>query len=172
MACSTKLYGITDICSKSKGGIRKVYIAPYVDGAYSVAKTEDIDGKVTAITETVKWLEVAFRKNTGSVTSTLNIDNTAGVNYVSSEITLVFTRQETAKRIAVASMAVGQMLVVVEDANGLRWVYGMDTPVEASAGTAATGTNATDGNNYTITLSDESESFPYELDESVVLNVE
>lgn len=159
--CTQTLGGIQLDCESSLGGIKKVYIANYGDVNIQV------DGdKITGITGTFKPFE--FRKQTGSMTSTLNVDETAGINYVSTELNLVFTKMETAKRIEIAALAKGQLAVIVEDSNGLFWYLGEDDYVSASAGSANTGQNKGDSNNYSITLKDESDSFPKEVDASVI----
>ena len=55
-----------------------------------------------------------------------------------------------------------------KDANGKYWFLGYEEFVSATAGTAETGVNRTDGNRYTITLTDYSSSYPYEVDPSIV----
>lgn len=159
--CTQTLGGIQLDCESSLGGIKKVYIANYGDVNIEVS-----GDKITGITGTFKPFE--FRKQTGSMTSTLNVDETAGINYVSTELNLVFTKMETAKRIEIAALAKGQLAVIVEDSNGLFWYLGEDDYVSASAGSANTGQNKGDSNNYSITLKDESDSFPKEVDASVI----
>lgn len=160
--CTQTLGGIRLDCESSLGGIKRVFIANYGD----VTEIQTAGDKITGITGTFKPYE--FRKQTGSMTSTLNVDETAGINYVSTELNLVFTKMETAKRIEIAALAKGQLAVIVEDSNGLFWYLGEDDYVSASAGSANTGQNKGDSNNYSITLKDESDSFPKEVDASVI----
>ena len=75
---------------------------------------------------------------------------------------------ETAKRMEIAAMSVGHLCAVVEDSNGKYWFLGYDDYVSASAGTGVTGTAKGDQNAYTITLSTDSESYPYELAEAAI----
>ncbi len=62
-------------------------------------------------------------------------------------------------------------MVIVKDANGKLWYLGYNEPVTATAGTGQTGTAATDGNNYQITLTDQSDTYPYEVDEKALAAV-
>ena len=165
MACSQTLSGITLDCQSSMGGIKKVWLANYVDDAALLGA----DGIISGFTGVTTWYEYSFRKNTGSMTSTLNVDAANGVNYVSTELSLVFTKMDTAKRIEMSALAVSEVMAVVEDANGKRWFLGFDEPIAASAGTGETGTAKTDGNKYTLTLTDESATFPYEVSAEVEL---
>lgn len=164
--CNQTLAGIQLDCSNSLGGIKAVYIANYsdVDGV----QVDEADGKITGITMDGGKMFKAyrFRKQTGSLTSTLTVDETAGVNYVSSELALVFGKMETTKRLEIAALSKGQLAVIVEDSNGLFWYLGKDDYVSASAGGANTGTAKGDQNAYTITLKDESATYPYEVEAS------
>lgn len=168
MPCLITLAGITLDCESSVGGIKRVFITQYSD-VKSVTMDETQE-KIDAITlETGKqWYEYQFRKGTGSLTSTLNVDETTGANYVSNELSLVFTKMETTKRIEIAALSIGQVAVVVEDSNGKYWYLGKDDYVSASAGSGTSGTAKGDQNAYTITLSTDSLSYPYELSDEAI----
>lgn len=162
MACLITLNGITLDCQPSLGGIKRVWITQYSDVESVVVGEDNMIESITLAAE-AQWYEYQFRKATGSLTSTLNVDESAGVNYVSNELALVFTKMETAKRIEIAALSIGQLAVVVEDSNGHYWFLGKDDYVSASAGTGVTGTAKGDQNAYTLTLSTDSDSYPYEL---------
>ena len=72
------------------------------------------------------------------------------------------------KRIEMTALSVNELAVIVNDANGTYWYLGKDNAVTASNGTGQTGTARTDGNMYTIELSDESATYPYEVDATIV----
>lgn len=168
MPCLITLAGITLDCESSVGGIKRVFITQYSD-VKSVALDEDQQKIKTITLESEKrWYEYQFRKGTGSLTSTLNVDETTGANYVTNELSLVFTKMETAKRIEIAALSIGQLAVVVEDSNGKYWYLGKDDYVSASAGSGTSGTAKGDQNAYTITLSTDSLSYPYELAEEAI----
>lgn len=170
MDCSSiTLTGITQDCTPSLGGIKAVYIIPY---SYVTGVTVE-DDKISAITLEAekKFLKYEFRRNTGSLTSTLIVDETAGTNYVTNELSLVFTKMESTKRLEVAALAVGHCVAVVEDSNGFYWYLGKDDYVAASAGTGVTGTAKGDQNAYTITLTTDSETYPFELSDAAIKTV-
>lgn len=176
--CNQTLNGITLDCSHSLGGIKTAYIANYgdvTDLTYN-ASTGSTSGE-TYTGDTITGITMAsgtffkpyqFRKQTGSLTSTLTVDETAGVNYVSTELSLVFTKMETKKRLELSALSVGQLAVIVEDSNGTFWFLGKDDYVSATAGGAQTGVAKGDGNNYTLTLRDESDTYPYEVTKEAV----
>lgn len=169
--CNQTLAGITLDCASNKGGIKAVYIANFGD-VKSVARGTE-GGKITGITmaESAKFKAYQFRKNTGSMTSTLTADETNGLNYVTTEVSLVFTKMDTAKRIEMAALSLGQLAVIVLDANGIYWYVTPEDYASASAGTGETGTAKGDRNAYTITLSVENDSYPIEIEASAMAEI-
>lgn len=171
MACSQTLVGIQQDCHTSQGGIVKAWLTNYADGIFSIGVNASGDTAVSAVSSGATFYEYNFRKGTGSMTSTLNIDDANGINYVSTEVVLQFNRQETAKRTGVAALALGGLAGIVLDGNGKYWAIGISEPVNATAGTAQTGTAKTDGNFYQITLTDDYESFPVEVPADVFATI-
>lgn len=171
MSCSQVLNGIAADCQTNVGGIREIYIANYDDvSAVTLDETSNMIKTITMV-DTAKFKKYAFKKNTSSMTSTLNVDPANGINFVQTDLSLVFAKQETVKRMEIAKLSLGELRVIVLDANGKYWFLGKEEFVSATAGTAETGTNRTDGNKYTITLSDYSASYPYEVDPTIVADL-
>lgn len=174
-------------CSSSIGGIKRVWLTRYSDVELVQGKTatigditETVDGSTITLGKGVtaiklktgaQWYEYQFRKNTGSLTSTLNVDEENGNNYITSELSLVFSKMETKKRMEMAALTVGATVAVVEDSNGKFWLLGYEDYVSASAGTGETGTAKEDRNAYTITLSTDSTEWPYELSAAAIASV-
>ena len=168
MACSQTLNGIAAACETNVGGIREVFIANYDDvSAVEVDESSNMI-KTISMVDSAKFKKYAFKKNTSSMTSTLNVDPANGVNFVQTDLTVVFAKQETVKRMEIAKLSLGELRVIVKDANGKYWFLGQEEFVSATSGSAETGTNRTDGNKYQIVLSDYSSSYPYEVDPSIV----
>lgn len=173
MGCNTIRKMTYDACVPNIGGIKNIYLADYVEDAATIEKGADApenstlltDGSVTGFADSVKWQHYPMRKNTCSMTSTLN-NSTDGASYVTTELAMVFSKMEAQKRIAIQALAIGEVMAVVEDSNGEMWFLGADAPLTATAGAGETGTAKADANRYTLTLTDESLGFPYSLDES------
>lgn len=162
--CPQTLSGIAFDCNPSAGGIRTIWLAPYDEAVTITAES----GVITDISNLDDFVKYNFRKNTGSMTSTLNVDPANGINYVSTELNLVFGKMETSKRIEIQALVLSEVFAIVKDANGKYWLLGKDEGVSATAGTGQTGTVKTDGNNYNITLTDESLEFPYECGTKII----
>ena len=171
MACSQVLNGIAADCQTNVGGVREVYIANY--GDVTTIEVDEVSNMIKTITmaETAKFKKYAFKKNTASMTSTLNVDPANGVNFVQTDLTVVFAKQETVKRMEIAKLSLGELRVIVLDANGKYWFLGQEEFVSATSGTAETGTNRTDGNKYQIVLTDYSSSYPYEVDPTIISGI-
>lgn len=179
MACSRTLTGIAMECSPSKGGIIEAYVANWAEGIFKYdtdsGTTGDIEipKTITGITDsgTTVWKKLAFRKNISNYTSTMNVDDANGVQYVSTEINLVFNKMQTASRLAIAAMGLTGMAAIVKDANGKYWGFGVDEPVMLTAGSGESGTAATDANHYSITLTDTSAFLPMELTADAIAEI-
>lgn len=146
-------------CIANLGGIKNVWLAEYEEGVVKGEVGED--GLVSEL-ETVTWYHFKMRKNVASMTSTLN-NSTDGASYVTTELALVFSRMDAAKRASIQALALDELMAIVEDSNGELWLLGADAPLVATAGAGETGTAMADANRYTITLTDEAKQFPYRL---------
>ena len=164
MACSQTLAGFKLSCDSSKGGIKVVYIAVYPgEGASGITSGVTVDATadtVSAISTGVTFYKYEIKRNTGSMTSTLNLDDANGINYVSTDLVLQFNKMDASKRAEMKALSLEQLLVVAVDSNGEAWVLGVNEPVTASAGTGQTGQNKTDGNFYQLTLQANDDSYP------------
>jgi hypothetical protein len=169
MSCIQTLSGLAKDCAANMGGIVEVMIANFAD-VTGVTITDGVVSAVTMATD-AKFKKYSFAKNTGSLTSTYNIDAASGVKYVTSDLLLQFNRMETSKRVEITALSLGDLAVIVKDANGKYWYLGKDEPVNASAGDGQTGTARGDANRYTITLQDESLEMPYEVDETIIPSI-
>ena len=171
MSCSLNtLAGIAGACESNQGGIIEVYINHF-DQIEEVTLTSDKISAITLKTSGEKFHKYSFKRNTGSLTSTYTIDPANGVNFVTSDLSLVFAKQDTAKRIEISALALDDLVVIVKDANQKYWYLGYNEPVQASAAAAQTGTARTDGNSYTITLQDTSLTLPYEVDAAAIASL-
>lgn len=165
MACTSfTMSGIAVGCKDSIGGIKKAWFAPW--GSITVSVSADT--LVIASGSISDFKAYNFRKQTGSMTSTLNTSENAG-NSFTTEVTIQFLKQETKKRLEVMALLMNEMVGVVKDGNGKYWYLGYDYPISATAGTAETGTAMTDLNGYNITITDNSIELPYEITDATTI---
>ena len=95
--CNQTLSGLINDCAPSMGGIVEVYAASRED-IESIVETDSVVSTIT-MGATAKFQKYSFKRNTGSMTSTLQVSQENGTRYVSTDLVLSFTRMETAKRI-------------------------------------------------------------------------
>lgn len=171
MACNSyTLTGLNTACKESSfGGIREVFVAPYDDIA-SVSVATGTSLLTPTMVSGKKFKQYRLLKNTGALTSTLNTSDTT-TPYFTNEVTLQFMKMETSKRLEIMALLLSPCAVIVHDANGKYWYLGKDNYVEASAGTATTGTASGDANHYELTLQDTSLELPFEVAESVINSI-
>lgn len=94
-----------------------------------------------------------------------------GTSYYEQTITLVFSKQETEKRIELNALAFSDLVIIVEDNNGMYWYFGYDNPVTLSANEAETGTAFGDFNGYTVTLLGTDWQLAYEVTEEAMASI-
>lgn len=149
------LAGINTDCNVNMGGLKTVYIANYEDDIF---KLDASGNQVTNVSSASTWYQFNFRPESSNFTSTLNRTSDGG-NYVSTEIVLNFSRQETEKRLAINALALNDVAVVVVDNNGEYHCFGIVRPVTASTGSAESGQAFGDANRYSITLTSNDPNF-------------
>lgn len=164
--CSQTLTSIGTSCESLLGGIKVVYgIAK--NNIDTITVTDNVITAITTKTLTgsdpEQFHTFRFRKQSSTMASTYTIDDTNGIKYVTTELTMNFAKQETAKRVSLTALINCESVFIVEDNNGKRWFLGYDNPVTTTAAESTTGTAFGDANQYSITLSDMSAELPYEV---------
>lgn len=169
MACTQTLTGISRDCLPSKGGIGKVWIANAGDIA-SIDGTGygEFSGFNMKTGKTFKVYEVS--RNTSSLSSNYQVSAENGTRYVQSDLVLVFNRMDTAKRLEILELLGAELVIVVQDNNGIMWTLGaiasgaVTLPVVGADSDAdgLTGTAFGDRNGYSITFHWVSPGMPWE----------
>jgi hypothetical protein len=169
MACkSFALSGIGPSCRNNMGGIKEVYIAKAGDVTTVTLNTEGSQIATITMDPSAKFRTYKFNKGTASMTSTAASDVTIGTFSVTTELALQFSKMETSKRLEIMALCLEDVVVIVKDFNGKYWYLGYDFPVGATAATGVTGTAQADLNGYTVTLTDSSAEFPYEIPADII----
>ena len=160
---SYTLSGLNAGCKDSVGGVAKIWLAD------SASVTWTIDSNYIAVPSATSSFKVYnLRRGAASMTSTLTVNDNAG-SYFTTEIAMNFLKMETAKRIEVMAMLMGQTTGIVKDNNGKYWAIGVEHALEGSAGTGETGTAASDANQYTVTISVDEAELPYEITDATTI---
>ena len=143
MPCSQTLasYQLSD-CFSSRGGIKAVWVANYVENGYTLSSA----GTVTAFNTGVTWYKQELNRNLASLTSTYNYDDNSRSSYVSTEATWQYLKMQKESRLQMNALAKSDLMVVVEDANGTYFALGVQEPVKVTTGTGESGTDRGDRN--------------------------
>ena len=168
MACGQLKDFTLDSCSGNIGGIKRVWLAEYDNGnVISTGETDDVKS-VTAVTlaSGITWHEFPLKKNSANAESAYQVGDGGSV-FCQTTLTMNFNKQDAAKRMAIQSLALNELIAIYEDANGNRWFLGYDNPVTMSEGGGSTGQQKTDLNSYNVSLVDDSMELPLPVSGSI-----
>lgn|SRR5574343_9995 len=167
MACNSLNLGIAADCSNNMGGITKVYLTPLSN----ITSYTESGGTVSAISMTSSTYFYAFNFNRNSATFTENLTKNveAGSALYEQTVTITIPKRETAKRNALALVAVGDLGCVIKDSNAKYWYLGAVEGVYVSEMTSTSGTAKADGSNYVVTLKGFEVNAAYELASASVI---
>ena len=163
MGCLQTLTGIKNSCDANLGGIRRAWFANFDDFTAAVDEATHTVTALTATTGTSKFYEYEFNRQTGSLTSTITVDEANGVRYYTNTAALVFTKMEATKHAEIEALAKGHLIGIFEDTNGEIWYVGADNYMSAAELTAQTGQAFSDLNGYNTSLSQMSGHLPYKI---------
>jgi hypothetical protein len=79
-----------------------------------------------------------------------------------------FSKTEASKRNAIAVLAEKSVVVIAEDNNGTFTMYGWDRGLDQTEGTNPLGITAAELNGYTITLTGDQATLPYEVASGII----
>lgn len=149
MACTLTLAGRGVGCKDALGGIKRIYVAEWVDGIWEDIASGEVSGSTAAIT----FYTYDMTRGSGSLNQTITSDLAAGTVFFDQVCSVTFNKAATADITEISNLVKGRMAVLVEDNNGNWFVMGHQNGVEVSGGTAQTGTAAGDQNGFTLEFS-------------------
>lgn len=167
MGCPLQtLTGIKANCSANLGGIKRAWFGQFGQFDITVEESAHTVSAVTAASGATdaKFYEYEFARQTGSLTSTITVDEANGVRYYTNVAALQFSRLEAEKHVEIEALAQGQLVGIFEDANGNMWLCGTDNYMSLTENTAQTGQAFTDANGYNLSLSQMSAHLPYKVE--------
>ena len=138
-------------CRDSVGGIKTIYVQAFNPTG---SCNTNVSGSVTGFTGYASggFFEYDLTKATSSMTETLNASIENGSLFYTPEVTFTINKLQVAVRNELRLLARNRLLVIVQDNNNRYWVLGAANGLEATAGTAGTGTAFGDRSGYEMTL--------------------
>lgn len=158
MACTITLKGLENDCGANLSGITKILVASHDEAKFE----KGVDGTVT-IGEQAKFYVYTPAKNTGSLTKTLTKDETTGVLYYTNEVVAQFNKMSVDNAKEIEELAKGRLAVIAVDKNGMNWALGVDDYVSVTSVSGQTGAGIDDGNFWTLTFTEYSQSPVYHV---------
>ena len=158
MACTITLKGLENDCGANLSGITKILVASHDEAKFE----KGVDGTVT-IGEQAKFYVYTPAKNTGSLTKTLTKDETTGVLYYTNEVVAQFNKMSVDNTKEIEELAKGRLAVIAVDKNGMNWALGVDDDVSVTSVSGQTGAGIDDGNFWTLTFTEYSQSPAYHV---------
>ena len=149
MACDLTLTGRGVGCKDALGGIKRIYVAEWVDGIWEDIASGEVSGSTAAIT----FYTYDMTRGSGSLNQTITSDLAAGTVFFDQVCSVTFNKAAASDITEISNLVKGRMAVLVEDNNGNWFVMGHQNGVEVSGGTAQTGTAAGDQNGFTLEFS-------------------
>ena len=147
MSCSlTTGYALG--CRNSVGGIKTIFVQTFNPTGTVANTTGSVSGTLAGT-----WFEYDLTKATSSMTETLNASVENGTLFYTPEVTFTINKLQVAVRNELRLLARNRLIVIVQDNNSRYWLLGADNGLEATAGTAGTGTAFGDRSGYEMTLS-------------------
>lgn len=170
MACNNvTLNGISLDCG-SVGGIQAVYIAPITDVTGVTVSTGDTVSTIGMVA-TKKFQKYSFKRGNANFVSTGNKSDAASTYFVETVLSMQFNKMETAKRKDMVALANVNSYVIAQDNNGIYWFIGYGNFGGAGNATGNSGAQMADANQYTLTITAQTASLPYEVESAAVLLV-
>lgn len=166
MGCPLQtLKGIQASCVANLGGIAEAWFGQFTQFDITVDESSHTVSAVTAVSGATdaKFYGYEFNRQTGSLTSTITVDEANGVRYYTNTAALQFSRLEAEKHLEIEAMAQGQLIGIFRDVNNNYWMCGYDNYMSLTEATAQTGQAWGDMNGYNTTLSQMSAHLPYKI---------
>lgn len=160
MSCLSLTSNICRGCRDNAGGIKKIYAANVCEVDTITDATGTNDGKaISAITLSVgaNWYEFVPNKNSSNWTENINASVENGTIFYEQVVTAVFGKNTQMLRDTVEEIGQSELILVVEDNNGVLWVIGeKGNGAVITGGTSASGTAWGDLNGWNLTLTCDS----------------
>lgn len=163
MACELT-QGFVKGCKDSTGGIKEFYLA---NRPTNFAVTKNASGMVTSYTGTVAWYKYIPRKQTSTLSESIQTSEENGTVFFQQTAQIVLTKMEVAKQREVLLLAKADMLLMGKDQNGQIWLQGVENGVNLAPSEATLGVAYGDRNGYTLNFeAAEPENMPTVYDQA------
>ena len=152
MACSITLTAQSLDCSPNIGGVKAVWLANRDDVVLSSISTIAATLSAAAGKTNPVFKKIGVRSGISSFTSTAQVSEENNTLYYRDEVAVVINKMTQNALDLISRVPSGDMLCVVEDMNGEKWLIGYGGRILVAGSVLETGTAKTDRNGETLTL--------------------
>jgi hypothetical protein len=165
MACGLT-QGFTLDCKKQVGGIKAVYLMELANKGTIGQAT----GEITTWTQAsgTQFWKYELREESSSFTENINLNNQAGTLFYEQVTTVQLDPLNQNRKTELDLVAQNDVLVIVQDSNGLYWLAGEDNGCYITAGTMQTGQAKGDLSGFTLTLTGKEKNPAREVDSTLI----
>lgn len=165
MACALT-QGFTLDCKDSVGGIKNIYLMALADKGTIGQAT----GEITSWTQASgkQFYKYELREESSSLTENVNLNNVNGTLFYEQVVTAQLDPLNTTRKEELHLVAQNDVLIIVEDSNGLYWLIGETTGAYVTAGTMQTGQAKGDLSGFTMTWTAKEKVPAREVDSSLI----
>jgi len=118
---------------------------------------------IEILSDPIKFKKYAFKRSNCSFTTTSTHDEKAQTIFYTTEVLCQFNKMNKNKRYELEKLVRGQTYLVLQDWDDIFWLVGYDSYVSGSV-VAASGSEFSDANAYSLTLNSLTKEIPYTLE--------
>jgi hypothetical protein len=156
-------------CRDSYGGVKTIHIIEFDNATPAI--TAGVTTGITKLTGKKFWkYNLIAHTAEGDETMTSSREN--GTSSVKQSVKFPLNKLAVAVRNELLLIAKNRVLIVVEDENGVGWLYGKDYGLMTSSINAKTGKALADRNGYELTFEGEEKEFAVQVDATTLAALE
>ena len=163
MACA--IYsGISNDCRDNKGGVKKFYIT----NLSNISAVTSASGVISGITMSgsSKFYTYEQEINSASATEAPTTNRQNGTFFVDQTVNIMLNKRAGATSYLITALAQANVAIIVEEANGKRFLYGEANGLSLETSSSMTGVAMGDRNGYELIFKGNEPSFAGEINSS------
>lgn len=162
--------GIEENCENNVGGLRKVYITDYENVTDIDFTTDDDIIQAITMASTTQFFEFNYARNSAMIEENLNSNLDVGFIFYDQKVALTIPRRDDVRRASIKELTQGQkkLIVIVEDTNGLYWLFFDDEGGIVTTLTGGSGATKDSMNGYSLEITAQSVHQARVVDETII----
>jgi hypothetical protein len=169
MACAVTS-GFSIDCRESIGGIKKIFIANF-NNVTALTLTSDVITGITMASGTKFWGYEQV-KETSNYNEAIQVSDVNGTVGYETTLTTVFNKSDTTLRNQIRLLALGALMICIQDRNGKYWMMGQYGGAEMAPSSHTSGTAMGDRNGYELSFISKENLPMYEVSSTAITAVD